>query len=134
MKKTLRRLKSGYVLSFVLWFLGLVALFWVFWVTWADVSVANSPLSTFWELLWNRTFNFVPGFEFKLVYLTVSALGTLVAGFIVFGFSREWFLLGGKNSLLECPWCKKRWRSSPDKALVHCPHCRQLVHPVQIDD
>jgi len=134
MRKTLRRQKSGYAFSILLWFFGLAALFWVFWRTWADVSTANDPFSVFWDSLWSKTFDFVPGFEFKLAYLAVFASAMLVIGVIVFSLSRKWFLLGLENSMLECPWCKKRWRASPEKALVHCPYCRQLIHPVLVDD
>jgi hypothetical protein len=132
--RILRRQKSGYALSFLLWFFGLAAIFWVFWKTWANVSVSGDPFSVFWESLWSETLDFFPGVEFKLVYLMVFASAMLVAGFVVFGLSRQWFVLGGKNSLLECPWCRKRWRSSPEKALVLCPHCRQLVHPVLVNE
>jgi hypothetical protein len=134
MKKTLRGQKSGYALSSLLWFFGLAALFWTFWKTWPDVSTANDPFIVFWESLWNETLDFFPGIEFRLVYLIVLASAMLVTGFIVFGLSRKWFLIGGKNSILQYPWRKKRWRTSPDKALVLCPHCRQLVHPVLVDE
>lgn len=134
MKRILRRQKSGYALGFLLLFFGLSALFWIFWKTWPDVSTANNPFSVFWQSLWNETLDFIPGVEFKLVYPLVFASAMLVAGFIVFGLSRKWFMLGGKNSLLQCPWCRKRWRTSPDKALVLCPHCRQLVHPLLVDE
>jgi hypothetical protein len=134
MKRVLRRQKSGYAISFILWFFGIAALFWTFWKTWPDVSTASSPLSVFWESLWNKTLDFIPGVELKLAYLIVFASATLVAGFTVFGLSRKWFLLEGKNSTLQCPWCRKRWRTSPDKALVLCPYCRQLVHPILVDE
>jgi hypothetical protein len=134
MKRVLRRQKSGYALSFILWFFGLAALFWTLWKTWPDVSAANNPLSVFWDSLWNQTLDFIPDVEFKLVYLLVFASAMLVAGSIVFSLSRKWFLLEGKNSLLQCPWCRKRWRTSPDKALVLCPYCRQLVHPILVDE
>jgi len=134
MKRVLRRQKSGYALSFLLWFFGVGALFWIFWKTWPDISTTNNPVSVFWQSLWNETFDFIPGVEFKLVYPLVFASAMLVAGFIVFSLSRKWFMLGGKNSLLQCPWCRKRWRTSPDKALVLCPHCRQLVHPTLVDE
>jgi hypothetical protein len=134
MKRVLRRQKSGYAVSFILWFLGLAALFWTFWRTWPNVSAASNPLSAFWDSLWNETLDLIPGVEFKLVYLMVSASALLVVGFVVFGLSRKWFMLGGKNSLLQCPWCRKRWRTSPDKALVLCPYCNQLVHPILVDE
>ena len=134
MKRVKKKKKSGYALSFTLWFFGLAALSWIFWRTWPDVSAANNSFSVFWESLWNETLDFIPGVEFKLAYLMVFGSAMLVTGFIVFGLSRKWFLVGGRKSLLQCPWCKKRWRTSPDKALVHCPYCRQLVHPVLTEE
>jgi len=134
MKKVLRKQKSGYALSFVLWIFGLVALVLVFWKTWPTVSAASDPFSVFWESLWTETLIFLPGVEFKLIYLAVFATAMMVSGFVVFGLSREWFLLGGKDSWLQCPFCRKRWRTSADKALVHCPYCNHLVHPVLVDE
>jgi len=134
MKKTLRRQKSGYAVSFLLWFLGLAALLWIFWKTWPSVSGSSNPFSVFWESLWNEAFDLIPGVEFKLVYLMVFASAMFVTGFIVFGRSRQWFMLGGNKSLLQCPWCRKKWRTNPQKALVLCPYCRQLVHPILADE
>jgi uncharacterized Zn-finger protein len=134
MRKVLRRQKSGYALSFVLLFSGLAAVLWVLWKTWPKVSIASNPFSVFWESLWTETLGFLPGVEFKLVYLMVLAAVLLVSGFVVFGLSRKWFPLGGTNSWLQCPFCRKRWRTSPDKALVHCPYCNHLVHPVLVDE
>jgi hypothetical protein len=135
MKRVLRRQKSGYAVSFLFWFFGFAALFLVFWKVWPNVSSAgDNAFSVFWDSLWSVTLDFVPGVEFKLVYLVVFASVMLVTGVIVFGLSRKWFVLGGKDSLLQCPWCKKRWRSSPDKALILCPYCRQLVHPILVDE
>jgi uncharacterized Zn-finger protein len=134
MRKVLRRQKSGYALSFVFWFSGLAAVLWVLWRTWPEVSIASNPFSVFWESLWTETLVFLPGVEFKLVYLMVLAAALLVTGFVVFGLSRKWFLLGGTSSWLQCPFCRKRWRTSPDKALVHCPYCNHLVHPVLVDE
>ena len=134
MKRVLRRQTSGYALSFVLWFFGVIALCWVFWEVWPGVSSASDPLSVFWESLWNKTLDFIPSFEFKFGYLLVFASVMLITGSVVFSLSRKWFMIEGKNSLLQCPWCRKRWRTSPDKALVLCPNCRQLVHPILVDE
>ncbi len=83
--------------------------------------------------MWTRKLQIVSGFEIELVYVFVSAIALFVVGFIVFGLSREWFLLAGKSVWLECPFCKKRWRAGPEKALGLCPYCRQLVHPRLVD-
>lgn len=133
MKKILRRQKSGYALSFLLWFFGLAALFVVLWKTWPQVSSSENPISVFWTSLWTEKLDFIQGVEFRLAYLVVLAMAMFVVGLMVFGLSREWFLLAGKTVWLQCPFCRKRWRTSPDKALVHCPYCRQLVHPILVD-
>jgi hypothetical protein len=133
MKKTLRRHKPGYALSFLLWFLGSAAFFTVLWKTWPQASSAENPLSVFWASLWTQKLQIVSGIEFELVYLLVTAIAMFAVGLIVFALSREWLLLAGKNVWLECPFCKKRWRTSPEKALVLCPYCRQLVHPRLVD-
>ena len=134
MKKILRKQKSGYALSFVLWLLGIVAVFWVIWKTWPEVSVAGNPFSVFWDSLWTETLVSVSGVEFKLLYLAVLGTALIVSGFLMFSVSRKWFTLGGANSWLQCPFCHKRWRTSADKALVHCPYCNHLVHPVLVNE
>jgi DNA-directed RNA polymerase subunit RPC12/RpoP len=47
----------------------------------------------------------------------------------VWVLSRQWLVLPGETVWFQCPFCHKKWRSISDKALVHCPHCRQLIHP-----
>lgn len=134
MKKILRRQKSGYALSFLLWFFGFAALFTVLWKTWPQVSSAENPILVFWTSLWTEKLDFIQDVKFKPIYLTALAIAMFVAGFVVFGLSREWFLLAGKTVWMQCPFCRKRWRTTPEKALVHCPHCRQLVHPTIVDE
>ena len=134
MKKILRRQTSGYVLSFLLLFFGLAALFLALWKTWPQVSQAGNPFSVLWASLWTEKLDFFPGVEFKLVYLIVLSMAMLITALIVFGLSRQWLLLGRKDSWVQCPFCRKRWRTSPDKALGLCPHCRQLIHPKLVDE
>ena len=129
MKRTLRRQKSAYALSLIFCLLWLATLFMTLWKTWPEVSSAENPFSTYLARLWEENFEFIPGLEFRLVYLVVVGDVMLISGVVIWLLSRQWFYLPGKTVLLECPFCKKRWRSNPDKGLVHCPHCRQLVHP-----
>jgi len=136
MRRILRRQRSGYALSFLLWLLGIAALLLVFWKTWPSVYTANNPFSAFWESLWNEMLDFIPGVEFRLVYLIVFASAMLVTGVIVFGLSRQWFLVGGEDQTLQCPWCKNYWKTKSHAsrpAMVLCPHCRHMVHPVFVD-
>jgi len=133
MKKVLRRQTSGYILSFLLLFFGIAALSVVLWKTWNQVTQAADPLSVFWESLWTEQLVFLSGVEFKLAYLVVLSTAMLITAFLVFALSRQWILLGRKGSWVECPFCKKRWRTSAVTALGLCPHCRQLVHPRLVD-
>jgi hypothetical protein len=133
MKKMLRRQKSGYVLSLLLFLFGLTALFTVLWKTWPQVSSADNPVSVFWDSLWAEKLDLFRGFEFELSYLMFLAVAMLVAGVVVLVLSRQWFLLAGEKSLFQCPFCRKHWKASPEKALVHCPFCRQLVHPQLVE-
>jgi len=133
LKRTLRRQKSGYALSLILCLTGLTTIFLTVWKTWPKVSSAENPLSTFWTLLWTEQLDFISGIDFKLVYLTILGAVMLVFGVVIWALSRKWFYLAGETVLFQCPFCKKRWRASPDKGLVHCPHCRQLVHPKMVE-
>jgi len=133
MKKILRTQKSAYILSLILCLTGITALFTTLWKTWPKITSAENPFSTFLTLLWTEKLDFIPGLEFKLVYLIIVGDVMLISGVIIWILSRQWFFLPGKIVWFQCPFCKKKWRSSGDKALVHCPHCRQLVHPTMVE-
>ncbi len=129
MRKILRTQKSAYALSLILFLLGTMAVAIALWRTWPQVSAASNPFSTFFDLLWSERLDFVPGLEFKLIYLFVLGDAMLVSGLVTWVLSRQWFLVPGKTVWYLCPFCKKKWKSIENKALVHCPHCRQLIHP-----
>jgi len=131
--KVLRRQKSAYALSLLLCSAGVAALLATLWKTWPQVSSAREPFSTFLTLLWTENLGSVRGLEFKLVYLVVLGDVMLISGVVVYVLSVQRIFLPGKVVWYRCPFCHKDWRSSGTKALVHCPHCRQLVHPTMIE-
>jgi len=128
-----RRQKSVYVLSLFLCLVGLAALLTTVWKTWPQISSAKDPFSTFLALLWTEKLDFIPNIEFKLVYLVVLGDAMLISGVGAYILSVQRVYLPGKIVWYRCPFCHKDWRSTGDKALVHCPHCRQLVHPIMIE-
>jgi DNA-directed RNA polymerase subunit RPC12/RpoP len=127
--RILRRQKSAYALALTMCFIGLAALFIPLWEMWPQIFSAEDPFSAFWSLLWRESLNLIPGFDFKLAYFFILGVVMIISGVVIWVLSRQWFYLPGKTVLFQCPFCKKQWRSLSDKALVHCPHCRQLVHP-----
>ncbi len=129
MRKILRTQKSAYALSLILFLLGIMAVTVALWKTWPQVSAAGDPFLTFFNLLWSEKVDFIPGFEFRLMYLFVLGDAMLISGVVTWVLSRQLFLVPGKTAWYLCPFCKKKWKSTENKALVHCPHCRQLVHP-----
>ncbi|MEM2386059.1 MAG: hypothetical protein QXR01_03730 [Candidatus Bathyarchaeia archaeon] len=129
MKKVLRKQRSIYAFSLSLIIVGIAALALVLWKTYPKLSVSQNPLPTFLSLLWEETINIADVVAFKLIYLVVFGDIALVFGFVLWLLSRQWFTVPGKTVWYECPFCKKRWKAVGDKALVHCPHCRQLIHP-----
>jgi DNA-directed RNA polymerase subunit RPC12/RpoP len=129
MKKILRKQKSAYALSLIFCLMGALSLLVTLWKTYPQISSSKDPFSTFLSLLWTEELSFNSWFEFKLVYLVILGDVLLISGVILWILSRQWFLLPGKTVWFQCPFCKKKWKSIGDKALVHCPYCRQLVHP-----
>jgi hypothetical protein len=129
----LRRKRSTYALSLILCLAGIAALLVTLWKTWPEVSSSKDPFSTFLTLLWTEKLNLIPALEFKLVYLLVLGDAMLISGAVLLVLSVQRFYLPGKVVWYRCPFCNKDWRSSGDKALVHCPHCRQLIHPIIIE-
>jgi len=131
--RILRRQTSTFVLSIVLSLLGAAALLFAFWRIWPHISSVKDLLSTFMTLLWTEKFDLIPNFEFELIYLVALGDALLISGVILYILSVQWFYLPGRVVWYRCPFCHKDWRSTGDKALIHCPHCRQLVHPTLID-
>jgi hypothetical protein len=128
-----RRQRSAYALSLLLCLLGIAALLATLWITWPQIRSAKDPFSTFLTLIWTKNLDSISVLEFKLAYLVVLGDVMLISGVIVGALSVQWFYLPGKVVWYRCPFCHKDWRSSGVKALVHCPHCRQLVHPTIIE-
>jgi len=133
MKRILRKQKSGYALGLILCLLGLTAILVTLWKTWSEVSSIQDPMSDFWTFIWTQSLGSLLGFEFKLAYLTIFGIVSIIVGVTVLILSRQWLFVPGENVLFQCPFCKKRWRALRDKGLVHCPHCLQLVHPIMVE-
>jgi len=133
MKRILRKQKSGYALGLSLCLLGLVLLLVAVWKTWPETSSAENPFLTFWTVIWAKSLDFIPAIDFKLAYITILGIASIVVGSIVLVLSRQWWFLPGKTVQFQCPFCKKRWKALGDKGLVHCPHCNQLVHPIMVE-
>ncbi|NWG10760.1 hypothetical protein HXY33_03280 [Candidatus Bathyarchaeota archaeon] len=126
--RILIRQKSAYALSLIFCLLGAFALFFTIWKIYPLLS-SGAPFSTFLSLLWTENLTLIPGLEFKLAYLVILGFVMLVAGVIIWVLSKQWIVLPGRTVWFQCPFCNKKWRATGDKALVHCPHCNQLIHP-----
>ncbi|MEM3565965.1 MAG: hypothetical protein QXK18_03725 [Candidatus Bathyarchaeia archaeon] len=109
--------------------MGVVVLFLVVWKAFPKISGSADLFSAFLSLLWTEELSFFSWFSLKLVYLVVLGDFLLIAGIVLWLLSRQWFVVPSATVWFECPFCKKKWRATGDKALVHCPYCRQLVHP-----
>jgi hypothetical protein len=126
--KILIRQKSAYALSIILCLLGIFAIFFAIWKIDPLLS-SGDPFSTFLSLLWTENLTLISGLEFKLVFFVILGSIMLVSGIIIGVLSKQWVVLPGRTVWFQCPFCNKKWRATGDKALVHCPHCNQLIHP-----
>lgn len=126
--RTLIRQKSALALSLIFCLLGIVTLSLSIWAIYPRLF-SGDPFSTFLSLLWTENLNLIPGLEFKLAYFVILGVAMLISGIIIGVLSRQWIVLPGRTVWFQCPFCNKKWRAIGDKALVHCPHCNQLVHP-----
>jgi DNA-directed RNA polymerase subunit RPC12/RpoP len=129
MRRVLRKQKSAYALSLTLCLLAVAIFLAILWKTYPTISSSGDPFSTFLSLLWTEGLSFSPWFSIKLIHLVILGDLLLIAGVVLWVLSRQWLVVPGKMVWFQCPFCKKKWRSTGDKALVHCPYCRQLVHP-----
>lgn len=129
MRRTLRKQKSAHALSIVSCSIAIVIFLTVTWKTYPQVSSSGDPFSAFLSLLWSEKLTFTSWLEIKLVYLVILADILLIFGVVLWVLSRQWLLVPGTTVRFQCPYCNKKWSAIRDKALVHCPHCNQLVHP-----
>ncbi len=129
MEKTIRRHKFGNIVGALFCLLGLIALIAVLWKAWPNLSSNPNPLSAFGNSLWEEQFSLLPGVQIRLIYFTFLGIAMLVIGASIYAFSRQWFFLPGKTMTLQCPFCRKSWKTSYDRGQILCPHCRHLVHP-----
>ena len=133
MRRIVRTQKSGYALGLLLSLLGLVAILATLWKAWPQIYSATNPALDFWTAIWTYELVFVSGFGLKLAYLVIAGIVLIITGITVCLLSRQWLVIPGETATFQCPFCKKRWRALRDKALVHCPYCRQLVHPLMVE-
>ncbi|MBS7616459.1 hypothetical protein KEJ45_04600 [Candidatus Bathyarchaeota archaeon] len=129
MKRVLRKQKPLYMLSLTFCIIGILALLTTLWKTSSQVFSSADPFSTFLSLLWIEEIVIINVVTFKLIYLVAFGDIMLILGVILWLLSRQWLVVPGKTVCYQCPFCKKKWKSTGDKALVHCPYCNQLVHP-----
>ncbi|MGB9959533.1 MAG: hypothetical protein ACPLKQ_03305 [Candidatus Bathyarchaeales archaeon] len=129
MRRVLRKQKFMYALGLSFCLAGIIAFSITLWKTYPQFSSSGTPFSTFLSLLWTENITLTSWLEFKLIYLVIFGDVMLISGVILWILSRQWFIIPGKTVWFQCPFCKKKWKSASDKALVHCPYCRQLVHP-----
>lgn len=130
MRRIIRRKKSGYALGFTLCFIGLTVLLAVLWKAWPNVSASDDVFSALESYLWTNHFDFGFGVGLKLTHLTMMGAAALVLGIFVLAFSRQVFsVYAGENVLLQCPFCRNRWKARRARGLAECPHCRQFVEP-----
>lgn len=128
MRRIIRRKKSGYALGFTLFFIGLIALFAVLLESWPNVSASDEVFSALESYLWANQFEFGLGVELKLMHFTMLGTAALVLGIFVLAFSRQVFSIhSGENVLLQCSFCKNRWKANRGRGLAECPHCHQFV-------
>ncbi len=129
-----RMQKSGYALSLLFSFIGIIVLSLIMLRIWPQISISKDPVSNIAELLWTQKLDLVPYIEFRLLYLVIFGAAMLIIGAVVALLSTKRVYLPGKGERFvvwyQCPFCKEYWRAGGGRALTHCPICRQLVHPL----
>ena len=125
--------KLGYVISFLLGLMGIIAIWATLQRVWPQISVASDPWSTFLELLWTEKLDVASYLDFKLLYLLIIGGALLVVSVVGAFLNSERFYSPGKMILYHCPFCKHDWQSSGYLGVTNCPVCRQRIQPTIIE-
>jgi hypothetical protein len=126
MGMTVLKKKTGYALGFLLCIIGgilLLILIWKWWET--GVLTSSDMLSDLSASFWAEYPDIDLGIGLKLVHYTVLGIVFLVAGSAILVARREIVTVTEEVTvLLECPYCKNRWRESMSK-----PHLESMGYP-----
>lgn len=120
----------GYTAGLALSALGSIMLIMTLWKAWPAVADSSDILTALQTYLWTNELNF--GYNIKLKLMEVAILGTiiLIIGITTTILSRQVYHRG-RYVLLQCPFCKNRWKAERARTWATCPYCNKHIQPQQ---
>jgi len=95
------------------------------------VSTSDGVFPALEQYLWTKEFDLGFGAKLKLMHLTMMGAAALVFGTFVLAFSRK-VLYVRENVLLQCPFCRNKWKASRARGWGTCPYCNRMVQPTVV--
>ena len=118
----------SYITGLTLSTIGSIMLIVVLWNTWPIIVDSNDTFAALEAYLWTKELDFVYGVRLKLMEVTILGTAILILGIFTTVISRQVFRRG-KYTLLQCPFCKNRWKAERARAWAKCPYCNKFIQP-----
>jgi hypothetical protein len=145
MTMTIIKKKTGHALGLLLYIIGTIMLLITVWKLWAEeVFTSSDMLSALKASLWTEYTDLTLGIGLKPIHYTIFGIALLVIGSAILIARRERVSVTEEATvMLECPYCKRRWRESMSKTHLRsmgyprvrtlsrrkCPKCAKFIRP-----
>jgi len=145
MTMTIIKKKTGHALGLLLCIIGIIMLLITVWKLWAEeVFASSNVLSALKASLWTEYTDLTLGIGLKPIHYTVFGIAFVIIGSAILIARREKVTVTEEATvMLECPYCKHRWRESMSKTHLKsmgyprvrtlsrrkCPKCAKFIRP-----
>jgi len=145
MRMTIIKKKTGYALGLSLCIIGIIMLLIPVWKMWTgEVFTSSDMLSALKASLWTEYTDIALGIGLKPIHYTVFGIAFVIIGSAILIARREKVTVTEEATvMLECPYCKHRWRESMSKTHLKsmgyprvrtlsrrkCPKCAKFIRP-----
>jgi len=145
MTMTTIKKKTGHALGLLLCIIGIIMLLITVWKLWAEeVFTSSDMLSALKASLWTEYTDLTLGIGLKPIHSIIFGIVLLVIGSAILIARRERVSVTEEATvMLECPYCKHRWRESMSKTHLKsmgyprvrtlsrrkCPKCAKFIRP-----
>jgi hypothetical protein len=123
---TIIKKKTGHALGLLLCIIGIIMLLIIVWKLWAEeVFTSSDILSALKASLSTEYADIALGIGLKPMHYTIFGIAFVIIGSVILIARREKVSVTEEATvMLECPYCKHRWRESMSKT-----HLKSMGYP-----